>query len=194
MKNFELAEKVKTLRQSAGLSQDALAEAAGLNLRTIQRIESGDTTPRGDTLVRLANALNKVPSELIAPIETVVNNNRALIWINLSALGIYIFPLFGIIFPLLVASFQKDKGKSIDTFKARLLNFQITWCILYLTVLVLAFTNISTPSGLGVGRVELMLLSIVALYGFNFIMVIINTFRLQYNKPVFYQPAIPILR
>lgn len=39
-----LAFWTRTLRMASNLSQDALAEAAGLTIRTIQRVESGERT------------------------------------------------------------------------------------------------------------------------------------------------------
>jgi transcriptional regulator with XRE-family HTH domain len=38
MKNKELAQRIKSLRNRQGLSQEELSEKAGLILRTIQRI------------------------------------------------------------------------------------------------------------------------------------------------------------
>uniref|UniRef100_UPI0030F528A3 helix-turn-helix domain-containing protein n=1 Tax=uncultured Wocania sp. TaxID=2834404 RepID=UPI0030F528A3 len=65
MKNKNLANRVKELRKRKGFSQEELTEISGLSLRTIQRIENGETEPRGDTFKRLANALNVTPDELI---------------------------------------------------------------------------------------------------------------------------------
>lgn len=45
MKNTELAQKIKELRTRKGLSQEKLAETAQINLRTVQRIEAGETEP-----------------------------------------------------------------------------------------------------------------------------------------------------
>ena len=50
MKNLELSKKIKELRTRKGLSQEELSEEAGLSLRTIQRIENGETEPRSDSL------------------------------------------------------------------------------------------------------------------------------------------------
>jgi transcriptional regulator with XRE-family HTH domain len=50
-------ERISTLRKSKGLSQEVLAEQSGVSLRTIQRMEQGDTVPRGHTLQTLAKAL-----------------------------------------------------------------------------------------------------------------------------------------
>ena len=53
MKNKNLSKKVKELRKRKGFSQEELAENSGLSLRTIQRIENGETEPTGETLKRI---------------------------------------------------------------------------------------------------------------------------------------------
>jgi len=50
MKQPELGKKVLALRQRKGLTQSELAEVSNLSLRTIQRIESGEVTPRNYTI------------------------------------------------------------------------------------------------------------------------------------------------
>ncbi|MCK6583727.1 MAG: helix-turn-helix domain-containing protein, partial [Anaerolineales bacterium] len=62
MTQSEIGKRVMEERVRLGMSQEDLAGASLLSLRTIQRIESGQTSPRGDTLKRLAGAL-KVPME-----------------------------------------------------------------------------------------------------------------------------------
>ncbi|MDO5971388.1 helix-turn-helix transcriptional regulator [Flavivirga aquimarina] len=57
MKNLELSIVIKKLRTDKDFSQEKLSEKSGLSLRTIQRLENGETEPRGDTLKRLINAL-----------------------------------------------------------------------------------------------------------------------------------------
>jgi len=49
--------QIVALRKRRGFSQEALAEQSGVSLRTIQRVEQGDTVPRGHTLQALAAAL-----------------------------------------------------------------------------------------------------------------------------------------
>ncbi|QNH60560.1 helix-turn-helix domain-containing protein [Hymenobacter sediminicola] len=60
------AARVVAIRKSKGLSQEVLAEQAGISLRTIQRVEQGDTVPRGHTLLALASALQVPLQELQA--------------------------------------------------------------------------------------------------------------------------------
>ena len=62
------AAQLKAARALLGLDQRALAEAAGLSLPTIQRMEASDGTIRGnvDSLVKLIAALDAAGVELIS--------------------------------------------------------------------------------------------------------------------------------
>ncbi|MFC7670020.1 helix-turn-helix domain-containing protein [Hymenobacter humi] len=58
------AARILALRKSKGYSQELLAEQSGVSLRTIQRVEQGETVPRGHTMQALATALD-VPLEAL---------------------------------------------------------------------------------------------------------------------------------
>lgn len=49
---------VRILREARGWTQQHLADAAELSLRTVQRVESGEVTPSKETLSALAGALD----------------------------------------------------------------------------------------------------------------------------------------
>lgn len=49
--------RILAVRKSKGFSQELLAEQSGVSLRTIQRVEQGETVPRGHTMQALATAL-----------------------------------------------------------------------------------------------------------------------------------------
>lgn len=49
---------IKELREQKGISQEKLSEESGVSLRTIQRIESGECTPRESSLKTIAKSLN----------------------------------------------------------------------------------------------------------------------------------------
>ncbi|MFS4482468.1 helix-turn-helix domain-containing protein [Hyunsoonleella sp. 2307UL5-6] len=53
----EIGKRIKEIRLKKGLSQEELAEASKVNLRTIQRIENNETKPREKTLQLIFNAL-----------------------------------------------------------------------------------------------------------------------------------------
>ena len=62
------AAQLKAARALLGMGQRALAEAAGLSLPTIQRMEASDGTIRGnvDSLVKLIAALDAAGVELVS--------------------------------------------------------------------------------------------------------------------------------
>lgn len=49
----EYARKVKSLRQSAGMTQQELADAAGVSRQTVNTLESGDKAPHSDSILRV---------------------------------------------------------------------------------------------------------------------------------------------
>ena len=61
-----LADRLFELRTDAELSQARLAEIAGVDRKTINRIENGHFSPALDTIVRLSVALGIAPSTLLA--------------------------------------------------------------------------------------------------------------------------------
>ncbi|MGQ7869024.1 helix-turn-helix domain-containing protein [Sunxiuqinia sp. sy24] len=61
MTNMNTHYRIKELRETKGLSQEELSEKTGVSLRTIQRIESGESVPRGSTLRTITSSLDVAP-------------------------------------------------------------------------------------------------------------------------------------
>jgi transcriptional regulator with XRE-family HTH domain len=59
-----IAANLRRVRQQRGITQEQLAEAAGIELRTMQAVEVGRQSMSLGTLVRLANALDVSPGAL----------------------------------------------------------------------------------------------------------------------------------
>lgn len=57
--------RVRQLRVSAGLTQEALSQAAGIGRVTLVRIENSEQSPRYETLASLAHALGIMLGELV---------------------------------------------------------------------------------------------------------------------------------
>lgn len=57
MKQPELGNKISELRNTKGITQKELSEACNVDIRTIQRIESGEVVPRMSTLKLIATTL-----------------------------------------------------------------------------------------------------------------------------------------
>lgn len=61
-----VAINVRALRQAAGLSQQSLADASGVGVRTIRKVEAGEVWPDIATVAWLAHALGRTPGALIS--------------------------------------------------------------------------------------------------------------------------------
>ncbi len=57
--------RIRQFRESAKLTQEALAQAAEIGRVTLVRIESGEQSPRYETLVSLAQALGRPMEEVV---------------------------------------------------------------------------------------------------------------------------------
>ena len=60
-----LGRRVRKLRDSAGLTQEGLADRASIGRVTLVRIESGQQSPRFKTLTAIAGALNLSVNDLL---------------------------------------------------------------------------------------------------------------------------------
>lgn len=179
---------------SAGTSQEELAEATQLSLRTIQRIENGETQPRGDSLKRLAQALG-VPTEELTQ-EILSTDKGFLVVLHLSALSFLLFPLFhlfsivSILVPLILWLLKKDKIRDVKPTGKKILDFQITWFLAF--ALIYGYFFVCRLNHLAPMIDDATLFRIlIGLYLFNVISIVVNIVRLNQGKTIIYQPAIP---
>lgn len=203
MNPTNLSRKVKELRIRRGFSQEELAEKAGLSLRTIQRIENGETDPRGDSLRRLTAALDSSPDELID--WTMEEDKGILLLLHTSALSFLLFPILGIIAPLIIWTSKKDKIKKVNEIGGKIINFQITWSILlFLTffalvvLMILDFDSIQASGNISADKVSVPIRRIYITYIwfsiYNVLFIAFNLIRAHKNrKPLFY-PVIKFIR
>ena len=196
-----ISEKIKTLRIARGLSQAEMAAQTALSLRTIQRIENGNTEARGDSLIRIAKALNTSPEELSKSsvdrnIQSKAENYNYLLMLNLSALCFLALPLLGIIMPLLLWLLKKETIANIDRIAKALLNFQISWLLLgVILLIILIILSVFFPrSAMDFNSEKIMLTGIITMYAINLIYIITNAILLTRKHAVMYRPAIIFLK
>ncbi|MDO7853039.1 helix-turn-helix domain-containing protein [Hymenobacter convexus] len=150
------AARIQALRKSRGYSQELLAEQSGVSLRTIQRVEQGETVPRGHTVQALATALD-VPLEAllttptpaaepalaavipptvpappaVVPVPasgpTVRDEMQLLQLLNLSALCLLVFPLLNLLVPYLLWRKHRHDTVHAGEVGRRVLGFQVLW-------------------------------------------------------------------
>lgn len=153
------AARIQAIRKSKGLSQELLAERSGVSLRTIQRVEQGETVPRGHTLHALATALGvsledfraepmpALPVAAAAPAAAspepglLRSDPEFVQLLNLSALSLLVLPLLNIIVPLVLWRRGRHILHAAEVGR-RVLGFQILWqlgCFLAYGLLLLAY-------------------------------------------------------
>ena len=191
MEHSELSKRVKEFRTRKGLTQELLAENAGLSLRTVQRIENGEVVPRGDTLKRLALALKVSPDEIID--WQVTEDRNVLLILHLSQFGYLIAPFIGIIIPLVVWVQKKDKIRHVDEQGKSILNFQITWTLIFFLAIG-GFIAAIFMRYLPVTSAFILYAVMIGLYLYNAFLIVINTILSINRKKVYYIPALPMLR
>ncbi|MCF2490811.1 helix-turn-helix domain-containing protein [Dyadobacter sp. CY347] len=133
MSKLSVSEQIRSLRKSKGLSQEALAENAGINLRTLQRIENGQAVPRGETLRLLAGALDVSVQDLSESVEALPNSMEDdagfLRLMSLSALTLWFIPFGNILIPLAFWVLKKNKVNGVAELGRRIVNFQTIWTV-----------------------------------------------------------------
>lgn len=75
MKQPELGKKIVELRMAKGLTQEELVELCNISVRTIQRIESGEVTPRSYTVKTILAALG-YDLDKISAAENITSNQK----------------------------------------------------------------------------------------------------------------------
>jgi XRE family transcriptional regulator, regulator of sulfur utilization len=149
-KEITIGEKLKNYRRINCLSQEKLAEASGISIRTIQRIEEGKSVGSGYTLNALAKALNLNSSDLInsttqnaAPVSDNANKLKIL---NLSAIAILLIPLANIVFPAYIYWKNRDDEK-VKGIGSKIISFQIlfTFCTLLMALIIPAILLLLFP-------------------------------------------------
>ena len=67
-KEQKVSSRIYDIRIEREMSQDRLAQKAGIDRKTVNRIENGHFSPSLQTLIRLCSALKVKPSDVLAGI------------------------------------------------------------------------------------------------------------------------------
>lgn len=193
-------ESLKSYRINSGLSQEKLAEIAGISTRTIQRLESGDTEPRGDTLIRISAALEISPDSLLQYKKK--EDRGYLKALSISSISFLLFPLLGILIPFIFWVTKKEHILDLDHHGKQIINFQITWNLLlflsFIAYTLWYLTSISSVSEVSFSMANKYVLTfsltIGTLYFYNLLITSINLFFTWKNHRIWYKPSIRFIK
>ncbi len=154
---MELYQRIVAERKRKGLTQEQLAEAANVTVRTIQRIESGESMPRAYTLKTIATALN-IEFELLAPgpggdgvvvkdptetprVADDAEGKHFLQVLCLSCFTYLIIPILHFLLPAWLLKTTDVQNPRIRAFARKLVRVQMYWMagLFFLLLLTLAY-------------------------------------------------------
>ncbi|MCC5930385.1 MAG: helix-turn-helix transcriptional regulator [Cyclobacteriaceae bacterium] len=96
MKQPLLGQKIQEWRRARGLTQEELVERCNINVRTIQRIEAGEVTPRSYTVKAILEVLEVNPEEIPNDGFEVEEPNKGSIssWLRFSFIAGIVYLIF----------------------------------------------------------------------------------------------------
>lgn len=143
---MNLNENIAAQRKLKGLTQQELATLCKVDLRTIQRIESGDSNPRAFTLKAIEGILG---FQLITLQSETKSNNKAknsgrfILLFCLSCFSYLVIPYVHFLIPNSLLRRNKTLYPEIETFANKVIMQQIYWVIAtilaFLAVLLINF-------------------------------------------------------
>lgn len=185
MENNSLAKNLTYQRKLKGYSQEDLSEKTNVAVRTIQRIEKGDTNPHLQTIKLLAVALEIEVEDLLV-LENPKTENLQKKWLLLlhgtPVLGL-VLPLCNILFPLFLWIHKREDNSIYDEHGRKVINFQITMTFLF----ILSFIVLITIEGLG-------FFFFMAVIPFTLIVTITNIVSALNSQKCYYPLAFPFLK
>lgn len=153
MERQNIQEQIKFTRKQKGLTQQDLAERAGVSLRTIQRVEKGTEEISGFSLKQISQVLEIPLEQLIMPNVNQMSIDKdqtgSIKGLYLSSLLLFVNPLLGLLVPAIIGStkqnksdfYKKELRKMITAHALALFFLSISISYLFLTGLL----NITMP-------------------------------------------------
>jgi len=155
MKN-RVGVKIAEIRKRKGLTQDEVAEQANINLRTVQRIENGETEPRGFTLSSICKVLDISIEDIVDYGK--VEDKSFFVYFHLSVLAGCIIPLGDIIIPLILWLTKRDKIVGLNFQAKNLLLFRACFDFILLLYIVCSMVYIFYSVGTEVVNMKIFII------------------------------------
>ena len=177
-----LSQKISAARNKKGITQEELAGLMKVSVRTIQRIESGESSPRKYTLKAVAEALDLSFEELSleAVDDDTEETKHFLTLLCVSCFSYLLLPYIHFLIPSWLLKNRKEQNAVAQQFARKVIRTQIYWIIatmlFFLLVLLINFllqVYLSNP------RFISYLLPFFTMYIANAIIIIFNLRRVQ---------------
>jgi len=185
MKKRSLAQNLIYQRKLKGFSQEDLSHKTNVAVRTIQRIEKGETNPHLQTIRLLAAALEIEVEDLMVLAHPKTENLQKkwlLLLHGMPILGL-VLPLCNILFPLFLWIHKREDNPIYDSHGRTIINFQITMTLLF----ILSFIALLSIEGWG-------FVFFILVVPFALFVILANIVRVLNDRTYYYPLAFPFLR
>jgi transcriptional regulator with XRE-family HTH domain len=129
-----IGQKIFEIRKRKGLSQEALSDLARINLRTLQRIEKGETEPLGNTLQSICKVLDINVEDLLDYGK--IEDKNFLAFFYASVMSFLIIPLGNLLVPMILWVIKRNKVIGLNRKGISLFKFQLIWTVFFYTSLI----------------------------------------------------------
>ncbi len=187
----KLAENLVYQRKLKGLTQKELSDRTNVTVRTIQRIEKGETDPHLQTVRLLAAALEVEVDELLVledPKEEDIQKKWLLLMHSTPFIG-FVVPLANIFIPLFLWIHKREDSKIYDDHGRKVVNFQLTMVSIFVVALLLMMI---------IGRVIVgggpILTLIILIIPYAVVVMLVNIFTALNSQKSYYPLSIPFIR
>lgn len=187
-----LSQKIISARKLKGFTQEELADLAKVTVRTIQRIESGETIPRNYTAKAIARALDIPFEQLInetgngnLPVagHASMNDEDARHFLQLlclSAFSYIVIPYIHFLIPSYLLRKKRTQHPQVVRFARRFIRGQIIWVITtHLLFLIVVAYNLLQASYFGKRFPVHFLWPVLIMYFLNAIIILINLKKIR---------------
>ena len=193
---MSVSQKITSARKKKGFTQEQLAEMTNLTVRTIQRIESGESNPRPFTLQSIANALELSFDDLSQPEVIVlqptalpvspavhVDNSASRDFLHMLCLSCFTYLLIPFVHFLVPVYILKKSGQNDPSIRAKarvIIRRQIYWvCALHLFMLCTLGYNLLQAKYFGAAGIINYLLPFFVMYIINAFIIISDISRVR---------------
>lgn len=187
----KLAENLVYQRKLKGLTQKELSDRTNVTVRTIQRIEKGETDPHLQTVKLLAAALEVEVDDLIVlddPKEEDLQRKWLLLMHATPFIG-FVVPLANIFIPLFLWIHKRADNKIYDEHGRKVVNFQLSMVSLFLLLGLI---------GILAGRVFVnwgsLITVIILIIPYAVVVMVVNIFTALNNLKSYYPLSFPFIR
>ncbi|WP_084625579.1 serine hydrolase [Salinimicrobium xinjiangense] len=187
----KLAENLVYQRKLKGLTQKELSDRTNVTVRTIQRIEKGETDPHLQTVKLLAAALEMEVDELLVledPKEESIQKKWLLLIHATPFIG-FVVPLANIFIPLFLWIHKREDSKIYDDHGRKVVNFQTTMVLAFIVALVMMI--FSGNAFISAGPLITIVMVIIP---YASLMMLINIFTAVDKQKSYYPLSIPFIR